>query len=60
MNNLIKGIVWMIASLTSAVWCVLNVIEGDWLVFVLAIIVFLLDLANAILDFWLWQKEKRK
>ena len=60
MNNLIKGIVWMIASLTSAVWCVLNVIEGDWLVFVLAIIVFLLDLANAILDFRLWQKEKRK
>ena len=60
MNNLISSIIWMAISLISLVWCVLNVIEGIWVVFVLAGMVLLLDLANSILQFWIWRKEKQK
>ena len=60
MSHLTKAILWLVCSLLMLSCCVVDVIEQNWLGFVMCVIVFVFDIIDASIEFSAWAREQGK
>ena len=57
MSHSTKTIMWLLCALIMVACSIVSVIEQNWLLLILDVIVFILDIANAWLEFAAWSRE---
>ena len=57
MSHSTKTIMWLLCALIMVACSIMSVIAQNWSLFILDAIVFVLDIANAWLEFAAWSRE---
>ena len=60
MSHLTKAILWLLLALIMIFCCVLDIMGQNWFALVICIIAFVMDTANASMEFSAWAREQGK
>lgn len=60
MSHLIKAIFWLLLTLLMIFCCVIDVINQNWLAFIVCALAFVFDSAQTFVAFSAWAREQGK